>query len=363
MYCSKLMKFRSSRFRKYVMSITVICLLMLITTVWNTQTVFQSERVKYSCDAEFGKTLKEDEAVVAGYSKGNVDPYKKFLQLEYTTTRMSNRTVPVIGTAASANHFEESMYMMQNLQKMVLPFYKDMTVLYYDLGLTEKQRLEVLTYPFTQLRTFPFDKFPDHVKDLFGYTWKPLIIQILLNEFGFVMWIDASVRFRTSNLDALFSGAKEMGIKVRLGGYPIAMHTDKDTFDYLEEAPCLYQDRMEVEANFMIFFRTPFLMTNIIKPLVSCALSHGCMVTKNSASKLRSCSRHLEYFECHRFDQSVLSIILTRLYHNNMDVIKPPQDIIYLCRAFEISFAPKIVNQLLVKFAYTFISSECHEKV
>ena len=44
-------------------------------------------------------------------------------------------------------------------------------------------------------RKFDLNAYPEHVRDLQNYAWKPLIIQGMLSEFDGKMWFDSSVKF------------------------------------------------------------------------------------------------------------------------------------------------------------------------
>ena len=51
--------------------------------------------------------------------------------------------IPVIGTAASSNHFTESLLMLEHLQRKLFRRYETLRVYYYDLGLLSWQRNRV----------------------------------------------------------------------------------------------------------------------------------------------------------------------------------------------------------------------------
>lgn len=52
-------------------------------------------------------------------------------------------------------------------------------------------------YPLqSQVRAFPFDKFPPHVKDLGNYAFKALVLREALLLHKVVLWIDAGLELR-----------------------------------------------------------------------------------------------------------------------------------------------------------------------
>ena len=135
------------------------------------------------------------------------------------------------------------------------------------------------------------------------------------------MWMDASVRLKTENLTWLFEKIKQQGVMAGEGGNNIAARTQEQTFNFLQEPPCLYR-RSEFEGTFIAVYQTQFVQDYFMKPWVSCALSVGCMVFDNlkfPTLLLRCGDFDRFYHECHRFDQSVLSILLNRLYHAEIE--------------------------------------------
>lgn len=53
----------------------------------------------------------------------------------------------------------------------------------YDLGLSDAQRGEIDTWKHVALKTFDFSKYAGHVTDLKNNAWKPLVIQVRCNHF------------------------------------------------------------------------------------------------------------------------------------------------------------------------------------
>ena len=146
-------------------------------------------------------------------------------------------------------------------------------------------------------------------------------MQTVLKQYPLVMWVDSSVRFRTSNLSRLIEDAVSIGVQVSLEfnshrvkiEASVAERTDLRTFQYLGEDPCLFQTYGEVHAGWVFLYRSIFTLKYIMKPWVSCALHYGCMVITRATMDCDSSASRIG--KCHRFDQSVLGIILTRLFN------------------------------------------------
>ncbi|XP_062582160.1 uncharacterized protein LOC134243941 [Saccostrea cucullata] len=267
----------------------------------------------------FYPTFKENLYKVMNYSLSVPKKYLEMLSLDDAgirnlTEHDLNSPYPVMASAASSNHFREIQGLIRDYHKKLLPIYPGMKLILFDLGLNAKQLKLMTKYCKCEVRQFPFQIFPDHIRILSGYGWKSLIIQLLLQEFDFVMWTDASIRFNGRPLDKLFQGAKEVGVQAIPGSGSIAVRTNQRTFTALGEEMCLF-DYHEFEAGWMAVVRSEFTLTAVMRPWVSCALQYGCMDFKNSRSFLGCPLRKQRYGACHRFDQSVLGIILTRLFN------------------------------------------------
>ncbi|KAL3883556.1 hypothetical protein ACJMK2_029809 [Sinanodonta woodiana] len=274
-------------------------------------------------DSKFKGTFEANCNVVKKYPIGDSGPYLQELGLARDFFDFSNPRIPVIVTAASSNHFLEVQALMQNVHSVVFPKYKNVKFIFYDIGLSVNETEMVKKHCRCEYRLFPFDKYPEHLKILKGYTFKPLIAQIVLNEYGFVMWTDASVRFRTGELDSLFQMAMKDGVKIITGGLGVGYRTDPGTLRFLGEDPCLFADKNEIQATFFLIYRTRFTIETIMRPWVSCALTSGCMYFPGSQERI-SCVNQKGLGFCHRFDQSIMSIILWRLYHADFGRILIP---------------------------------------
>ncbi|KAL3883552.1 hypothetical protein ACJMK2_029805 [Sinanodonta woodiana] len=265
-------------------------------------------------DSKFKGTFEANCNFVKKYPIGDSGPYLQELGLARDFFDFPNPRIPVIVTAASSNHFMEVQAQMQNLHSVVFPKYKNVKFIFYDIGLSENETEMVKKHCRCEYRLFPFEKYPEHVRILKGYTFKPLIAQIVLNEYGFVLWIDASIRYLTGDLDSLFEMAMKDGIKIISGGFGVGYRTDPATFKSLREDPCLFADKNEIQTGFFLIYRTRFTIETIMRPWVSCALTSGCVYFPGSQDRI-SCVNQRGLGFCHRFEQSVMSIILWRLYH------------------------------------------------
>jgi len=151
------------------------------------------------------------------------------------------------------------------------------------------------------------------------------LFQTIAKEHPFLFWMDTSLRFKTSKLDQLFANVTKLGLMADDMGSglisTIAERTLQTTFNYLNEDPCAYATQREKQGGFLLIYANPFVTQYFLKPLVSCALSFGCMDPNRYSLLFLGCPPNDEPFKgqlCHRYDQSIVGILFTRLFHRNM---------------------------------------------
>ena len=129
--------------------------------------------------------------------------------------------------------------------------------------------------------------------------------------------MDSSIRFTTGNLTTMFEMAVTSGL-VFLGPNSgrISRFTHSQTFDILREPKCLFRTRM-FPATVLAVFAKDYILEGIVKPWVKCALIQRCLKTTEPYPILVNCANPI----CHRYDQSVINILIQRLFH---DIVNKP---------------------------------------
>ncbi|KAH3730690.1 uncharacterized protein LOC127852848 [Dreissena polymorpha] len=250
-------------------------------------------------------------------------PIQKYLDVLFPTSISEpgpGKLTPVFVTGTSSNHFRESMQMLDNFRHTVRKVIPGAKLIFYNLGLTAKEVQLLKSMCDLEMRDFPFEKYPDHVKLLYGYAFKPIAIQTVLNEHPLVLWLDSSVRFTQNNLVELFDDANRLDLICTGGDGTVAGRTLASTFWYFNIEPCAFRSLPEIQGGFVIFKRTEFIENKIVKPWVACGLTMGCMMPDTTPRKYLSCERNVYvYADCHRFDQSVLAILLYTTYGTRLE--------------------------------------------
>lgn len=277
---------------------------------------------------KFETSLRKNMQLVNNYSLNVSVKIMKRLQLdkngiEFLAMQNSRDVLlPTFVTALSDNHYKEFLGLNKNLTALRKTKYPTLTLIVYDIGLSKKNAKMVRKNCDCIFRSFPFEMFPIHVRNLRGYTWKPIIIQLMLQEFEFVMWLDTSIRLIKT--DPYFLRAKCLGIQLFGGEGSIAVRTQTRLFEHFNEDQCMF-NYPEIQTGIVIIYRTYFMLNYIMKPWVACALEYGCMDFPNS-SRFLNCTTDWTLSNCHRFEQSTLGIITTRLFNNRRHQLILGQD-------------------------------------
>ncbi|XP_038045969.1 uncharacterized protein LOC119720382 [Patiria miniata] len=269
----------------------------------------EAEKGPAKIDPETVQAIDSGNTKVESIEKSRVD--KNFIDLDQMDAEeLFNRTAIV--TAISQNHFRESKGMIGSVQE-ILPHKK---IIVYDLGLTPQGVTEAKRLCNVELRSFDFSKYPPHVKNLYKYSWKPLIIRDALEEFGVVFWGDASARIQKDPL-VLFPVLKQqqgfMAIVEQYGSSKMLARTNPKMFKELQiNMEKFVKDdgySMCMEGNRLLFANTPQVQTKIIEPWVECALREECIAP---AGSVRGINQKKPDKHTHRYDQAALALIVYR---------------------------------------------------
>lgn len=298
----------------------------------------------HGCKQWFEPSFMDNLKHISQYPRGVADRYMHKLTRNRTKPQTLQRGFPVIATAASGRFYSVTQGLLKSIYENIVPKYKNIKVIYYDMGISRAERQQLEKHcDVCEVRQFPFDDMPEHVRMLQTYTWKPIIVKTLLMEFGWVWWMDSSVRFVTSDLDRALKYSQDNSILFFTYDviFSVAQHSDVQTMQYLGEDTCKFRHFGEIEATFVLFHYDN-VTDIVVDQWVSCALNNQCMAPPGTDKKL-SCSPAVKHDgRCHRFDQAVLGILLRRLYHekNDYPLVSDPFHIHEIMRGQSVSFFP-----------------------
>ena len=158
-------------------------------------------------------------------------------------------------------------------------------------------------------------------------------------------WVDSSVRFVSNDLEKPLRYLEDNGALFFTYDpvLNVALHTHRDTFSYFEEDPCPYMYFGEIEAGNVAFINND-VGRLILDRWVSCALDASCITPKGASKACKPVKAMSEknIAACHRYDQSVISVILRRLYHeqNDYPLVDKPFRIIKVIRGQVVNYFP-----------------------
>ena len=213
-------------------------------------------------------------------------------------------------SAVSSNHFEEAKDMIASAQR----FLPTTHIVVYDLGLKENERKELESFCNVEVRKFVFKQHPPHFRELFKCAWKPTVIKTVAQEAEYVCWADASVRF-VENFKSALTMLDKFPVKGRKHPFKIVQLTHETSLWYLNMTREKMQDVLGVEGG-LLLFKTNSLVVNLLDRWCECAAHELCIAPPPAS--LYGCNftkakpKSLEYIGCHRYDQSVLNIIIVR---------------------------------------------------
>ncbi|CAJ0947211.1 unnamed protein product, partial [Mesorhabditis belari] len=219
-------------------------------------------------------------------------------------SKLSNMTLDplqnlTIVTYASDDHFPETKMMLYLWRYK----YPKIPIIFYSLGLTNSQKSELSKVCLLTVREFDFAKYPPHVKILQNYAFKMAILGEVYktNEFFYLM--DSSLRpFNSSAfLDYIEASYVEKVCKQRMYSYlPIQKELN---------------DRIQFAGGSILVKRSAF-SSQIIKWALLCAMTDECI---SPVGSFRECDFPKGITTCHRYDQSMLNILLYNALQESPD--------------------------------------------
>ena len=244
--------------------------------------------------------------------------------LEKLSSQVKGNYDVIIASAVSSNHYLEIQKMLKEFHKSLYPVLKNFTLVIVDIGLTKYEKIRMEKHCRCQVISFPFNELPPHFRNLRCFAWKPYIIAAMLSKTEVVMWADSSTRFTKPELvNEYVVRTKSRGVQIRCGNMArTPYHTVPAMFEAYGDSPCAHFTFRMVEANFGLFHSEPLVVRAVVEPWLACASRADCMCPPDyDYEDHHDCSwpqLDREIGICNRFDQSALSIVLEKLFRENL---------------------------------------------
>jgi len=199
------------------------------------------------------------------------------------------------------------------------------TIIVYDLGLSHRQITWITGIARYEapliLRTFDFSKYPgffDLEENNNGeYAWKPAIIEEVLREYEFTLWMDSG-SFLRQNPEWIFQVLAVEGFYATTSSGTIRQWTHPGMLRYYEISEDMpFLDTRPCHAGFQGYY-APLSLSQLVTPLLQCAMVLKCIGPSGS--------NHSN----HRYDQAALSILVA--LSNNTFTCRKPSTLLGLCQ-------------------------------
>ncbi len=200
----------------------------------------------------------------------------------------------MIVTAANSMYYDHLQATVFKVHK----YFPDFHLIVYDLGLQPDQLKMTKEKCKCEVRRFdPNSKYSlitKHVTFLKNFSWKPIVIQEVLNDYDTVIYIDCSIRFKSNEIKPIVDSVRKFGLLTQYIYLRLLRYTNPKMFTWFEESPHTFEKFFTAEAG-IVFVHNNFLSRLIMKAWVTCALDESCIAPRGE---------HM-----HRFDQDALTII------------------------------------------------------
>ena len=203
----------------------------------------------------------------------------------------------VLVTAASSSYFDR----LQNFIGSVHFFEPSAQLLVYDLSLTPKQRNALECMQSMTVVDFPFDLYPRHVRNLYNYAWKLLMLELAFNTTTAeaVLLLDSGVELRRPfALSDIKRQMVERGYWLAKQSNKIDKKTRKETWELLGVSEAVIKGKGFCAGGLNGFMRNSAAYREVLLPAIACAKDDRCIAPEGSGRAT------------HNFDQSVLSVLV-----------------------------------------------------
>eukprot|EP00117_Sycon_ciliatum_P001000 scpid60788/ scgid6849/ len=238
---------------------------------------------------------------------------------------------PVV-TAVSSNHAHEAVDMIFSAVNVM----SDRGILLYNLELNPYfvKRFESICN--VSVRQLPWNVYGMWRRNLYDMRWKPIIVNSVMQEFGGVLYADASIRFKKSiiSVDLLQEGPGFVGFGPE-GTSPTGAFTHDVTLQSLGV------NRSEVARTAITIGGVQIWIDHketvrdlLMRQWLACAISEQCMAPRGSTRHHCQLSQRDtgRFIGCHRYDQSAISVILWKAFADataNSYQLNDPHDLEY----------------------------------
>lgn len=258
---------------------------------------------------------------------------------------------PQLVTGISENHFDEHTVTINT----VFDNHPGQNIIIYDLGLTAKQKNHFKADDRFIFKRFPFKKYPKKMVWLTGMSWKILAWMDCLMEYGACQWFDASIKFESSPKliieEYIYARNSSFVYYIHPAPHNAPWATHPIMFSYLpSNITKLNQKTANMcQSGAVLMYNTVEFQQKAMKYAIGCALTPECMFPNYELSERRTDimnermaeksnpwgsfeHKHCpgfskapwnKPFNCHRYDQSLMAILISNMYDHDYSMYRP----------------------------------------
>ena len=155
----------------------------------------------------------------------------------------------------------------------------------------------------------------------------------MAKDFGAFLWFDASTRFSTGDLRPVHQRALANG---GIGFVKYAPHSNfattyRKTYEFITTDEGRQKRVQAVSSGVVLYYNTDTMFRNVLWWWLLCALDPYC----TAPIPWRPCDfklydRYSEYAACHRYDQSVVNLLVSNLYGYDNERYTAPLNISFV---------------------------------
>ena len=143
----------------------------------------------------------------------------------------------------------------------------------------------------------------------------------MLQNYTGVLWVDSSIEFTSSNFSDVFHKAVQetQGVVLLSRTYAsIFAVTHPNMYKFIPSKIDLLKQIEQWESNSILLYRTDKIYNHVIKWWVICALQKECFAPILTLHcTFENGERYNNFSNCHRFDQSAITVLLSNLFAFN----------------------------------------------
>lgn len=270
----------------------------------------EDEHYKYSIDVEGKGKIVHGRHFAMKASKTEHDieeEAERHMRLNFPDDHF-----PVIVTAVTRQTLNDVEKLIESVQY----FLPDKKLVIFHIDLTEEQIAMLEAACNVETRIFWMWMFPAHVHNCSETSWRPVVIQLALAEFGSVMWINPTTRLVKGHFQSLIKESEEEDLLILTSNkhYSTYSVTHPDMYSYLPTNMEMLKKISHIEIRLVIIHNTKRIQNKLLKWLILCSLEKGCLSPVGSRHQCDSPLTKTVYANCHRFDESAMNILLKNYF-------------------------------------------------